>query len=64
MIFSECQKVIFLGVEAKKFGQKMEKKQSCLQLPDLARKLIENGFFFKGSVNKRSREGMALAVHS
>ena len=41
MIF-ECQKVTFLGVKAKKFGQKIEKKQSCLKLPDPARKLIEN----------------------
>ena len=44
VIISGCQKVTFLGVEADKFGKKMEKKQSCLKLPDLARKLIENVF--------------------
>ena len=45
VIISECQKVTFLGVEAKKFGEKMGKNQSCLKLPDLARKLIENVVF-------------------
>ena len=40
VIISGCQKVTFLGVEA----NKMEKNQSCLILPDSARKLIENVF--------------------
>ena len=44
VIISECQKVTFLVVEAKKIVKNERKKQSCLKLPDLARKLIENVF--------------------
>ena len=42
VIISGCQKVTFWGVEAKKFGRKNGKNQSCLKLPDSARKFIEN----------------------
>ena len=44
VIISECQKETFMGVNAKKLGKKWGKKQSCLKLPDSARKLIENVF--------------------
>ena len=44
VIISECQKVNFLVVEAKKMVKNREKKQSSLKLPDLARKLIEKVF--------------------
>ena len=41
VIISECQKVTFLEVEAKKNWKKSWKNQKCLKLPNLARKLIE-----------------------
>ena len=45
VIISECQKVTFWGVKARKILSKCEEeKKSCLKLPDSARKLIENVF--------------------
>ena len=41
VIISECQKVTFMGVKAKKMS-KHGKNQSCSKLPEMAKKMIEN----------------------